>query len=432
MKKQARLHRVLGLFETTLSGIGIIFGAGIYVLIGKAAGIAGVNVWLSFLLAAIVAALTGLSYAELSSMYPKASAEYEYSKNAFGKRAGFLVGWLALIAGIVSASTVALGFGGYLSALTGLPMQWLAVGVIIVCSFIVFLGIRQTAWIAVLFTLVESAGLVVIVFIGLPYIGKMDLLDFSSFNFTAVFEAAALIFFAFIGFEEIVRMSEETKNPKKIIPTALIIAIIVSSVVYVLVALSSVAVLGVQKLSESSAPLAEVAFSVFGETAFFTIAVIALFSTFNTVLLILLAASRLVYGIGKDKEFPEIVASIHKKTKTPWVAIIIIMVISSSLALLGDISLVANATDFVLFSVFIAINASVIILRFKEPHCHRAFCVPGSVKGIPILPVAGIFANVALAIHISLEIIALMLVMAFLGLLYFEIYKKNSKIRTTG
>ena len=89
MKKQARLHRVLGLFETTLSGIGIIFGAGIYVLIGKAAGIAGVNVWLSFLLAAIVAALTGLSYAELSSMYPKASAEYEYSKNAFGKRAGF-------------------------------------------------------------------------------------------------------------------------------------------------------------------------------------------------------------------------------------------------------------------------------------------------------------------------------------------------------
>src|SRR3989338_7416823 len=213
MKKQARLHRVLGLFETTLSGIGIIFGAGIYVLVGKAAGIAGVNVWLSFLLAAIVAALTGLSYAELSSMYPKASAEYEYSKNAFGKRAGFLVGWLALI--------------------------------------------------AVLFTLVESAGLVVIVFIGLPYIGKMNLLDFSNFNFTAVFEAPAFIFFAFIGFEEIVRMSEETKNPKKIIPTALIIAIIVSSVVYVLVALSSVAVLGVQKLSESSAPLAEVAFSVF-------------------------------------------------------------------------------------------------------------------------------------------------------------------------
>lgn len=424
MKKQVKLHRALGLWETTLSGIGIIFGAGIYVLIGKAAGIAGTSVWLSFLLAALVAGLTGLSYAELASMYPKASAEYEYSKKAFGKRTGFLVGWLALVAGIVSAATVAIGFGGYLNALTGFPVEWLSVAVIVVCSFIVFLGIRQSAWIAILFTLIEAAGLVFIIFVGLPLIGKIDLLDFSGFNLSSVFEASALIFFAFIGFEEIVRMSEETRNPKKTIPTALVIAIIVSTVFYVLVAVSSIAVLGVEKLSASKAPLAEVAFSVLGENAFFALAVIALFSTFNTVLLILLASSRLAYGIGADKELPEIVSKIHSKTKTPWIAIIIIMLVASVLAFAGDISLVANATDFVLFAVFIAINAGVIMLRYREPKLKRAFRVPGEINGFAVLPALGILANIVLAVHISFEIILVMLGMIALGLGYFEVAKK--------
>lgn len=421
MKKQVHLKRALGLFETTLAGIGIIFGAGIYVLVGKAAGIAGQHVWVSFLAAGIVAALTGLSYAELSSMYPKASAEYEYSKHAFGRRIGFLVGWLAIIAGIVSASTVALGFGGYLSALIGFGPEILAVVVIAACSAIVFLGIKQSAFLGVLFTLIESAGLLAIIFIGIPFLGSVPLFDPASFSLNSVLTASALIFFAFIGFEEIVRMSEETKNARKVIPTALVIAMAISTVVYVLVALSAVAVLGAEKLAASNAPLAEVASTVLGEKAFFVLAVVALFSTFNTVLLILLSASRLVYGIGKDKELPEVVASIHAKTQTPWIAIILVMIVSSALALAGDIALVANATDFVLFLVFIAINAAVIVLRYKDPHCSRNFCVPGTVGNFPVLPAIGIIATLVLALHISLEIILVIIAISFIGVLYFEI-----------
>ncbi len=425
MKKQASLRRVLGLWQTTLAGVGIIFGAGIYVLVGKAAAIAGAQVWLSFLVAALVAGITGLSYAELSSMYPKASAEYEYSKNAFGKRIGFLVGWLAIIAAIVSAATVALGFGGYLGALTGFPILWLAIGVIVACSYIVFRGIGISTDIAAVFTIVESLGLMAIIFIGAPHLGNPVLWDFSSFNPSSIFTAAALIFFAFIGFEDIVRMSEETKSPKKTIPQALVLAIIISSIVYVLVAASAVSVLGAEKLGASQAPLADVAAQSYGANAFFALAIIALFSTFNTILLILLSASRLVYGIGKDKELPEVVSYIYPKTGTPLYAILIVMVLAAFLAALGDITLVANATDFLLFLIFIVINASVIVLRYKEPHCERNFCVPGSVKQFPILPALGIGASALLASHISMDIAILMIAMVFAGLLYFEWHSRR-------
>ncbi|MFH0714875.1 MAG: APC family permease [Candidatus Diapherotrites archaeon] len=427
MKKQPHLARVLGLGQATLTGLGIIFGAGIYVLVGKAAGIAGNQVWLSFLLAALVAGLTGLSYAELSSMFPKASAEYEYGKNAFGKRAGFLIGWLALIAGIVSVATVALGFGGYFSALTGAPIAWLAVGIIAFCSLIVFLGVQQSVWIAILCTLIETAGLVIIVLLGLPYLNNPALFDFSSFSPFSMLAGAALIFFAFIGFEEITRLSEETKKPSKTIPKALLLAIVISSIVYVLVAATAVSVLGPEKLANSNAPLADVASQLYGSGAFRVLTFTAIVSTFSTVLLILLAASRLMYGISRDKELPELVSYIHPKTQTPLFAILMVALLSSFLAVLGDISLVANATDFVLFLVFIAVNLTVIMLRYKMPLANRPFKVPLKVGKFPVLPLLGILFSALIASAISLEIMAFMLAMTIAGLLYFEFHSRKLK-----
>jgi APA family basic amino acid/polyamine antiporter len=119
VRQKAGLKRVLGLFEVTLSGIGIILGAGIYALIGEAAGLAGNAVWISFAISALVALLTGLSYAELSSMFPKASAEYEYTAAAFSRRLGFVIGWMIIFSGVIGAATVSLGFAGYFQSLVG-------------------------------------------------------------------------------------------------------------------------------------------------------------------------------------------------------------------------------------------------------------------------------------------------------------------------
>src|SRR3972149_7651489 len=122
MREKVALKRELGLLEVTLSGVGIILGAGIYAIIGKASGLTGNSLWISFAISALIAIFTGLSYAELSSLFPKASAEYEYTANAFGRRLAFIIGWLVILSGVIGASTVALGFGGYLKALFSTPI----------------------------------------------------------------------------------------------------------------------------------------------------------------------------------------------------------------------------------------------------------------------------------------------------------------------
>src|SRR3972149_9798419 len=239
MTRKVELKRQLGLLEITLSGVGIILGAGIYALLGKATGLAGNAVWLSFAFAAFVAIFTGLSYAELSSMFPKASAEHQYTKSAFNKKPAFIIGWLIIFSGIIGASTVALGFGGYFSALFKVPVLTSAFVLIVILSLLLFYGIKESAWFAIISTLIETAGLIIIIFIGLPYLGKVDYFEMPQ-GLAGVFEASALVFFAYTGFESIVKLSEETKDPEKTIPRGLMLSVLISVILYIMVAISAV------------------------------------------------------------------------------------------------------------------------------------------------------------------------------------------------
>ena len=163
----SELIRHMGLFHLTMYGVGLILGAGIYVLIGEAAGFAGNSMWISFLLGAIVAIFAGLSYAELSALYPKAAAEYTFVKNAFKNNFfGFIIGWLTAITSIIVAATVSLGFGGYLTQFIDLPITIGAVILIVVLSIVNFIGIKESAWANTIFALITAAGLVLIIFLG--------------------------------------------------------------------------------------------------------------------------------------------------------------------------------------------------------------------------------------------------------------------------
>ena len=276
MQGKVQLRRTLGLFEVTLSGIGIILGAGIYALIGEAAGLAGNAVWISFALSAIVAVFTGLSYAELVSMFPKASAEYEYTSQAFGPFPAFTIGWLIIFSSVIGAATVSLGFAGYFQALTGASLLPSALILLAVLSAIVSVGIKQSARLVITFTAIEASGLVFIILLGTAYLGRVDLLEMSPLGFSGIFQASALIFFAFIGFEEMVKLSEETKDPEKNIPRGLILAMSASIVLYIMVAFSAVSVLGWERLSQSSAPFADIAYSALGPNASTIISIVAL------------------------------------------------------------------------------------------------------------------------------------------------------------
>lgn len=393
------LKRELGLLEVTLSGVGIILGAGVYVLIGQAAGLAGNAIWLAFGLSAIMALLTGLSYAELSSMFPKAGAEYDYVTNAFNSRLAFVIGWLVFLSGVLAAATVALGFSGYFTALTGFPALISAIVLLILLTALLAYGVKETARVVVISTLIEVSGLVIIIGIGLPHLGSVNYWEMPQ-GYSGLFAASALIFFAYQGFESMVKFSEETKNPETTVPKALILAIGICVILYILVALSVVSVLGWQQLAASNAPFADIVSSTLGPDAAVIIAIIALFATANTALMSMYASSRILYGMAGSGSSTAILAWVHPSQRTPWVAIIICGALSCILIFAGDIAFIANVTNYTLFITFIAINAAVIVLRYRSPYSPRAFRIPYSLGRLPVIPVGGIiFCILLLAVQ---------------------------------
>lgn len=383
------LARALGPRAVVLSGIGVILGAGIYALIGEAASSAGNALWLTFILAAAIAAFTGLSYAELSSMFPLASAEYEYVTRSFGHRLAFIVGIMVILSGIVGAATVAFGFAGYFEVLVPLPLSVTAALLLLLLSVILYAGIRQSAAFVILFTLIEVAGLLGIIAIGFPSLGSVDYLEMPS-GLTGVLQAAALIFFAYQGFEEIVKLSEETREPEKTIPRGLLLAIMVTIVLYVLVAISSVSVGGWEALAGSPAPFTDIARRALGNEASLVFTVIALFATANTALLMLLSSSRIMYGMARSGSLPAALGRVHQKNRTPWVATAGALGLSLLFLLLGSLRSIALVANFTLYITFVVINAAVIALRLRMPDHPRPFRIPGRISRIPLIPVFGI------------------------------------------
>jgi len=294
------LRRKIGLSSLTSYGVGMILGAGIYALIGSAAGVAGNSVWMSFLLGALISSFTGLSYAELSSMIPKAAAEYYYAKEAFRSNlVPFLIGWIIIFTEAVATSTVALGFGGYFNGLFGAPMVLTSLILIILLSLLNFLGIEESSRLNIIFTIIEASGLLLILIIGIPYLGKVDYFEASQ-GLQGILKASTLIFFAYLGFEDIVNLAEESKNPERNIPKALILSIIMTALLYVLVAVATVSLADWQELGSSTSPLAYAASRSLGQSAFLSMSAIALFATSNTVLILLIVTSRMIYGMAKD------------------------------------------------------------------------------------------------------------------------------------
>ncbi len=397
------LRRTLTFPQVVISGVGVILGAGIYALIGEAAAGAGNALWISFVLAAFVASFTGLSYMELSSMFPGASAEYEYSRRPFGDKIAFIIGIMVILSGVVGAATVALGFAGYFSAWTGAPTLPVAIGLLLVLSVILLVGIRQSVTFAIIFTLIEVGGLIGIVIIGLPYLGSVDYFVAPQ-GLPGIFAAAALVFFAYQGFEEMVKLSDETIEPEKTIPKALFTAILISIVIYIAVSLTVVSIGGYEMIAGSPNPFAQIAGEAFSG-GYLVYTIIALFATATTTLLMLLASSRILYGMAKKKALPAVVAYVHPGRRTPVVAIIGAAVVSMLFLFAGDIRDVALIANFTLFITFIVINAAVIQLRRTMPDAPRPYRMPGAIRNVPVPAVLGIVTCVFFLFQIDASII---------------------------
>lgn len=393
------LKRTLGLVECVFFGVGSILGAGIYVLIGKAAGWSGNLMWLSFLIASLAALLTAFSYAELSAMYPNVGGEYTYAKKAFGEKIGIAVGFILCISGIVSGATVSMGFAGYLKDLIGVSTLIASLGIITLVFFINIVGIKESSIVNIIFTIIEMLGLLLVMYVAYPFLGKVNYMEVSSKGIHGIFVASTLAFFAYLGFEKIIKLVEETKEPTKNIPRALFISIVIATLFYTLIAFCAISVVEYKVLSKSNSPLAEIVGNQMGKIGMLVISVIALFSTANTILSAMMSDSRILFGMSKETTFLKRFSHVSPKRQTPVAALLLVFMLMCCFALIGDIEILAHISNIFIFLTFILINISVIVLRYKEKETDRPYYIPGNIKNIPVVSVLGIAMTFFLFIY---------------------------------
>jgi basic amino acid/polyamine antiporter, APA family len=389
------LQRSLGLGSLTFYGVGVILGAGIYSILGEAAGVAGEALWWSFLLASLAALLTGLSYAELATMFPLAGAEYVYLRAAW-PRASWLpgtLGWVLVVTGIATAATVALAFAGYASLFTSLPLWMIAVALVVAMGALNALGVNEASWANIVFTLVEAAGLVALIVVGArdPDFGRV----FTTAPHAGVLGGAALIFFAYLGFEEIANLAEEAIHPGRDLPRAILIAVAVSTTLYILVAAASVTLLAPAQLAASASPLAD-AMQVGAPHLSGALAGVALFATANTALIAMMAASRLLFAMARGGDAPSLLARTLARRKTPAAAILLVMAGALVCLPLGGVELVGSIASLLALVTFASVNAALVRLRFTHPETSRPFRVPLSLRRVPVPALLGLFVVVLL------------------------------------
>jgi len=367
------LRRVLSLPLITFYGLGTILGAGIYVLVGKIAGVAGLYAPLAFLIAAAVAALTGFSYAELTSRYPRAGGESIYVQQGFGIRAlSTLVGLLVAAAGLVSAATITRGFVGYLDVFVALPATLVIVAVVLVLCGLAIWGILESAWAAAIATMIEIAGLLLIIAVASPSLASLparwpELLPAAdAAAWSGIMLGAFLAFYAFIGFEDMANVAEEVQDASRNLPRAILFALALATTLYLLVALVAVLSLPPAQLAASAAPLALIFEHSTGHSPTL-IAAISLFAVLNGALIQIIMASRMLYGMSAAGWLPGVFAQVSTVTGTPVIATVTAAsgVLLCALAL--PLATLAKATSTIVLVVFALVNLALIRIKQRDP-----------------------------------------------------------------
>lgn len=395
--EEPSLSRSLGLLDVVMFGVGGIVGAGIYAIIGEAAAYGGSLLWLSFLIAAIVAFLTAATYAELVSRYPDAGGSFEYVKAAFGLRVATWSSIFMMFTGIVAAGAIAISFSSYLTRLLDAPTVLTTTLVVAAMGAVNAVGAAQASWFNTLATVVTLAGLGGIVFVAAPDIGSVDLLDTEGVGLLGLGVGSALIFFSFIGFEDLVKLAEETADPRRTMPRGLLISAAVVLVVYLLVAVAAVSALGADDLADSAGPLAEIMRAEAGSAWAVAIVVVALFATSKTILSNLLGTSRLLYDVSRDADIGWLgrLTKINPATNTPLLAVAGVTVAAAAFAAIGDLGAVAAISNILIMLVFLAVNAALIKIRVDGDE-DAVFRVPLSLGPVPVTAVLAIIGVGAL------------------------------------
>jgi APA family basic amino acid/polyamine antiporter len=357
----ATLKRTLGLWILVFYGLGSIIGAGIYVLVGTVAGVAGYGAPLAFITAGVLAGLTGRSYAELSARYSEAAGAAAYVQEAFGLDwLSRLVGFAVVAVGVFLSGSLAHGSVGYIAEFVAVPELPAALGLVVLFTLIASIGVSQSLALAAVLTLIELGGLVIVVAAGAPSLAHLpDVVgQMAPGSMVAIFGIVTgtfLAFFAFLGFEDIVNMAEETHDPARTLPRAIIISVVLSTLIYVVVTVVAVVAVPLEKLQTSRAPLEMIVQSAAWAPRGL-LSVIALIAIPNGILITIVMLARLLYGMARRGRVPAALGHVNPLTRTPlrttFLAGGLIFVFTAAVDFIGLVTL----TSAVNLCVFIIVN----------------------------------------------------------------------------
>ncbi|NKE44646.1 amino acid permease [Roseomonas frigidaquae] len=397
---QPTLARAIGPFQLFAYTLGGMLGAGIYGLVGRAAGNLGNAVWLGFLVAMVAALLTGLSYASLGSRYPQAGGAANITQRAFARPLlTWVVGLAVMASGLTSVATQSRVVAENLLRLAGLegvPAIALSLGFLLLVCGIVLRGIRESMWVNILCTAVEAAGLLLVIAVGIPYWGGVDLWETPSpdgIGISFLMTGAILTFFAFIGFEDTINVAEEARDPRRTLPIGIVTAMLAATVLYIAVAITAVSVVPWRELAEAPGPLAEVMARAAPWVPGWGYVAITIFAVANTALLNYVTASRLLYGMARQGLLPKTLARVHAKRRTPHMAILALLPVLVALVLAGNIGELASATVLLLLAVFTVVNVALLVLQRRKGEAKGGFEVPWPVPAAGALVCAVLLVN---------------------------------------
>jgi APA family basic amino acid/polyamine antiporter len=393
------LKKTLNLLDATSVGIGAIIGAGIFVVLGIAIGYAGPSIVISIIVAGIVASFTAFSFAELGSAIPKEGGAYAFAFELISPFAGFMVGCLWLFAQIVAGAAISLGFASYFVAIFPIfPLKTIAVAAALTLTGLNLVGIKQSTAVNNILVIVKIAILGLFIGFGVFQIHPQNLSQFSPNGLFGILQGAGFIFFAYLGFGRIATLSEEVKNPERNLPLSVLIALVVSVVIYVLTGFTATGLQNYQILAQSGSPIAEAARATGNFTLVAAVSLGALIATTSVLLTNLIGLSRVAFAMARNGQLPKSIARVSSRFRTPYLSVLAMGALLTVLAFTLDLKQTAAITSFAILSVHLAVNLSAIRLRKKMPSSIK-FKVPL----YPLIPSLGFFSCIILMFSLPQE-----------------------------
>ena len=373
MTERAELRRSITLPFLVLYGMGTMVGAGFYALLGEVAGEAGLYTPIAMAFSGLLALVSAFSFAELSSRFPFSAGEARYVQEAFGRKTlGTAVGWLVILTGVVSASTLSVATIQFLQDFVEIS-PYVAIPVLVLSmGFIAAWGIGESVGVVTVITVVEIGALVYVFFVASSSLADVPqrlpelVPPADPAIWTGIFSGGFLAFYAFIGFEDMVNMAEEVKDVRRTLPTAILVTIMLTTLLYVIVSLAAVLAVSPSRLASSNTPVAEIV-SGRGWYATTGLRVVSLFAALNGALVQVIMASRVAYGLANKNQAPRWLGAVHPKTQTPLHATVVMTAVILALATFFPLGTLARATSTIMLVIFASVNFALFQVKKRDP-----------------------------------------------------------------